>query len=179
LNRTEDGGLRAHFFIGVNATEKVTDLIEPSLRAMGFELVRVLLQGNQRPTLQVMAERIDRSPMTVEDCAEISRAVSALLDVEDPIPSAYHLEVTSPGLDRPLTRPADFERFAGFEARIETQLPVDGRRRFRGRLLGLAGAEVRLELPEGEQRLALDGIRKAKLVLTDDLLAASRRERRS
>jgi ribosome maturation factor RimP len=179
LNRTEDGGLQAHFFIGVNAAEKVTDLIEPSLCAMGFELVRVLVQGNQRPVLQVMAERIDRTPMTVEDCAEISRAVSAILDVEDPIPSAYHLEVTSPGLDRPLTRRADFERFAGFEARVETGMPVDGRRRFRGRLLGLEGDEVRLQLPEGERRIALDVIRKAKLVLTDDLLTAGRQERRS
>jgi ribosome maturation factor RimP len=179
LNRTEDGGLQAHFFIGVNATEKVTDLIEPSLRAMGFELVRVLVQGNQRPVLQVMAERIDRSSMTVEDCAQISRAVSAILDVEDPIPSAYHLEVTSPGLDRPLTRPADFERFAGFEARIETELPIEGRRRFRGRLLGLADDDVRIQLPEGEQRIALGAIKKAKLVLTDELLAASRQERRS
>ena len=146
---------------------------------MGFELVRVLVQGNQRPVLQVMAERIDRTPMTVEDCAEISRAVSAILDVEDPIPSAYHLEVTSPGLDRPLTRRADFERFAGFEARVETGMPVDGRRRFRGRLLGLEGDEVRLQLPEGERRIALDVIRKAKLVLTDDLLTAGRQERRS
>lgn len=146
---------------------------------MGYELVRVSVQGRQRPTLQVMAERIDRSAMTVDDCAEISRTVSALLDVEDPIPGAYRLEVTSPGVDRPLVRPADFERFAGFEAKVETHLPVGGRRRFQGRLLGLDGDEVRLQLPEGEQRLALGDIKKARLVLTDELLSAARPERRS
>ena len=146
---------------------------------MGFEVVRVLLMGGQQPTLQVMAERIDRAPMTVEQCAEISHTVSALLDVADPIPGAYRLEVTSPGIDRPLTRRADYERFAGFEARIETAAPIDGRRRFRGRLLGLSGDDLRIELAEGEGSIPLAAIKKAKLVLTDELLAAARAEQRS
>ena len=158
---------------------QVTELIEPTLRDMGFELVRVQVSGGQRPTLQIMVERGDYAPPTVDDCAEVSHAVSALLDVADPLPGAYRLEVTSPGIDRPLVRRADYEHFAGFEARLETELPIDGRRRFRGRLLGLADDQVRLALPEGERLIPLDAIKKAKLVLTDDLLAAAQMERRS
>ncbi|HYZ27222.1 MAG TPA: ribosome maturation factor RimP [Geminicoccaceae bacterium] len=156
---------------------EITELIEPTLNEMGFELVRVLVSGGQRPTLQIMVEREDQTPMTVEHCAEVSRAVSALLDVADPIAGAYRLEVTSPGIDRPLVRRADYQRFAGLEARLETELPIDGRRRFRGRLVGLAGDQVRLALPEGEQEIPFDAIKKAKLVLTDELLAAARTER--
>lgn len=158
---------------------QVTELVEPTLRDMGFEPVRVALTGGQRPTLQVMVERLDRAPMTVDHCAEISRAVSALLDVADPLAGAYRLEVTSPGIDRPLTRRADFDRFAGFEVRVETDLPIEGRRRFRGRLVGLVGDQIQLRLPEGEQSIPFDVIKKAKLVLTDDLLAAAQAERRS
>ena len=158
---------------------QVTELIEPTLRDMGFELVRVMMSGGQRPTLQIMVERGDYAPPTLDDCAEVSHAVSALLDVADPLPGAYRLEVTSPGIDRPLVRRADYERFAGFEARLETELPIEGRRRFRGRLLGLVGDQVRLALPEGEQLIPLDAIKKAKLELTDDLLAAAQVERRS
>ena len=157
----------------------MAELIEPTLNDMGFELVRVLLHGNQRPTLQVMAERADRAPMTVEHCAEISRAVSAVLDVADPIASAYRLEVTSPGLDRPLTRRADFDRFRGFEARVETEVPIEGRRRFRGRLLGLVDDQLRLQLEGGEQAIPYDGIKRAKLIVTDEVLAAAAAEQRS
>jgi ribosome maturation factor RimP len=169
------------FLLAVDRTRQITELIEPTLNEMGFELVRVLVTGGQRPTLQIMAERRDQTPMTLEHCAEASRAVSALLDVADPIAGAYRLEVTSPGIDRPLVRRADYERFAGLEARLETELPIDGRRRFRGRLAGLEGDRVRLELPDGERSIPLEAIRKAKLVLTDELLAAERRnvERRS
>lgn len=174
-----EGGLRAHFFVGVESIQKVTELIEPTLHDMGFAPVRVLLTGGQRPTLQVMVERLDQQPVTLDHCAEISHAISALLDVEDPLPGAYHLEVTSPGVDRPLVRRADYERFAGFEARLETETPIDGRRRFRGRLLGLAGDDVRLALPEGEKAIPFNAIKKAKLVLTDELLAAAQSERRS
>ena len=117
--------------------------------------------------------------MTVEHCAEISRALSALLDVADPLPGAYQLEVSSPGIDRPLVRRADFERFAGFEARIETATPIEGRRRFRGRLGRLEGDVVHLEAPEGERSIPFSAIKKAKLILTDDLLAAAQVERRS
>jgi ribosome maturation factor RimP len=163
----------------VDRIHQITELIEPTLRDMGFELVRVQVSGGQRPTLQIMVERGDQVPPTLDDCAEVSHAVSALLDVADPLPGAYRLEVTSPGLDRPLVRRADYERFAGFEARLETELPIEGRRRFRGRLLGLAGDQVRLGLPEGETSIPFDAIKKAKLVLTDELLAAAQSERRS
>ena len=147
-------------------------IIEPSLEAMGYRLVRVVFLGARRATLQIMAERIDDAPMTVDDCTDISRTVSALLDVADPISGAYTLEVSSPGIDRPLTRPEDYDRFAGFEAKIELSQPLDGRKRFRGRLLGRADDQIRLHLDSGEVRLPLAGIGKAKLVLTDDLLAA-------
>jgi len=146
---------------------------------MGFELVRVLLHGGQRPTLQIMAERADRQAMTVEHCAEISRAVSAVLDVEDPIPGAYRLEVTSPGLDRPLTRRADFERFRGSEARVETEVPIEGQRRFRGRLLGMVDDQLRLQGADGERLIPYASIKKAKLILTDEVLAAAAAEQRS
>ena len=154
---------------------QIERMIAPSLAAMGYDIVRVMLMGGQRSTLQVMAERADHQEMTVEDCAEISRAVSALLDVEDPITEAYTLEVSSPGIDRPLTRPADFERFAGFEAKLETRAPVEGRKRFRGRLLGFEEGRVRIATPEGEAAVPVDDIQRAKLVLTDDLIAATDR----
>ena len=163
----------------MDPSKQVAELIEPTLHDMGFELVRVLLHGGHRPTLQVMAERVDRAPMTVDQCAAISRAVSALLDVEDPIAGSYQLEVTSPGLDRPLTRRADFDRFRGSEARVETEVPIEGRRRFRGRLLGVVDEQLRLQLAEGEQAIPCSVIKKAKLVLTDDLLAAASAEQRS
>jgi ribosome maturation factor RimP len=163
----------------VDRIHQVTELIEPTLHDMGFELVRVSMSGGQRPTLQVMVERLDQAPVTLDHCAEVSHALSAVLDVADPLPGAYRLEVTSPGLDRPLVRRADYERFAGFEARLETELPIEGRRRFRGRVLGLTGDQVRLALPEGETSIPFDAIKKAKLVLTDELLAAAQSERRS
>ncbi|MBV8776039.1 MAG: ribosome maturation factor RimP [Alphaproteobacteria bacterium] len=149
-------------------------LIEPSLEAMGYRLVRVAFLGARRATLQIMAERIDETPMTVDDCTEISRSVSALLDVADPIPNAYMLEVSSPGLDRPLTRPEDYDRFAGFEAKIELGAPLEGRKRFRGRILGRTEDRVRIVAENGEVQLPLAAIAKAKLVITDDLLAAHR-----
>ncbi len=156
-------------------TNEITRLIEPSLEAMGYRVVRVALTGTRLPTLQVMAERRDEAPMTVDDCADISRSVSALLDVADPIAGAYTLEVSSPGIDRPLVRPEDYDRFAGFEARIELGEPLDGRKRFRGRLLGREGDDIRLIAETGEVRLKLAGIARAKLVLTDDLLALAAR----
>src|SRR5271156_908714 len=151
----------------------IVPIIEPSLEAMGYRLVRVAFLGARRATLQVMAERLDDAPMTVEDCTEISRSVSALLDVADPIAGAYMLEVSSPGIDRPLVRPEDYDRFAGFEARIELNKPLDGRKRFHGRLLGRAEEHARLGGERGEVRLPLAAIARAKLVLTEDLLAAA------
>jgi ribosome maturation factor RimP len=149
-------------------------LIAPSLDAMGYELVRVQVQGRQRLTLQVMADRKDGVEMAVEDCADISRSLSALLDVEDPISSAYTLEVSSPGIDRPLTRPKDFAAWAGFEAKLESVQPIDGRKRFRGQLLGLdESGQVRLRVETGEVAIPFADVRGAKLVLTDALIAAT------
>ena len=155
---------------------EIEALIAPMLADMGYEVVRLLISGDRRATLQIMAERSADGGMDVEDCAEISRAVSALLDVEDPIAGAYVLEVSSPGIDRPLTRRKDFERFAGHQARVELAVPVEGRKRFTGQLLGVDGDMVRLEVSEGELQVAFDDIAKAKLVLTDELLAAARNE---
>lgn len=152
---------------------RVEKMIEPALADMGYELVRVRMFGSNRPTLQIMADRADDSPMTVEHCAEISHTVSALLEVEDPIRDAYTLEVSSPGIDRPLVRPRDYERFAGYDARIEMQGPVDGQRRFQGRILGFADGVVRLDTKDGEMELPIGDIQNAKLVLTDELLAAA------
>jgi len=157
---------------------KIEAIIAPSLEAMGYRVVRVLLMGGRRATLQVMAERSDEQPMSVEDCAEISRTVSALLDVSDPIAGAYDLEVSSPGLDRPLVRREDYARFAGFEAKIELNRPVDGRRRFRGKLLGLEGDAVRLLVDAVPLALPLGDVARAKLVITDALLASSPTEPR-
>ena len=152
------------------AAEQIERLIEPSLSAMGYEIVRIMIMGKHTPTLQIMAERKDDQPMTVEDCADISRQISAVLDVEDPIRSAYTLEVSSPGLDRPLTRPKDYQRFAGYEAKLETRFPIDGRRKFTGKLIGIDGEVVKLKDDAGEVSLPYAQIHKAKLVLTDELL---------
>ncbi|MDB5408804.1 MAG: rimP [Rhodospirillales bacterium] len=154
-------------------TNEITTMISPSLDAMGYRLVRVAFTGGRRPTLQVMAERRDDAPMTVDDCAEISHSISALLDVADPIPTEYQLEVSSPGIDRPLISREDFVRFAGYEAKIEVGRMIDGRKRFRGRVLGLSGDDVRLALPDAEVTLPFVDIVAAKLLLTDELLAAA------
>ena len=150
---------------------QIGEMIHPALEAMGFELVRVRFTTGNRPTLQIMAERPDGT-MTVEDCAEVSRTVSALLDVEDPIRGEYDLEVSSPGIDRPLTRLKDFERWAGFDAKVELFTPIEGQRRFRGILRGTDEKSVMLETDQGDVTLSFDEIEKAKLVLTDALIDA-------
>lgn len=156
---------------------EIERLIAPSVADMGFEIVRVQLTGDDGSrTLQIMAERPD-GRMSIEDCAELSRNVSAVLDVEDPIKGSYSLEVSSPGLDRPLTRLKDFRNWAGFEARIELSVPQDGRKRYRGLLRGLEGETVLLEEAEAAElrRLPFGVIGRAKLVLTDALIAATAR----
>jgi ribosome maturation factor RimP len=152
-------------------TNDIAQMIEPTLAAMGYRLVRVLMIGARRATLQVMAERLDDLPITHDDCAEISRSVSAFLDVADPIKGAYTLEVSSPGIDRPLVRVEDYDRFSGFEAKIELAASLNGRKRFRGRLIGTAEGVIRLRIEEGEVRLPLDAVVRAKLLLTEDLIA--------
>ena len=160
---------------------RIEDIVVPSLAAMGYDVVRVLISGGRNPTLQIMAEPVSGRAMSVEDCTEISRTVSALLDVEDPLPTTYTLEVSSPGIDRPLVKLRDYERYAGFEARVDTVMPIDGRKRFRGTILGLAGEHVRLKPTDGVAgatatggavEIPLSAIHRAKLILTDQLLAA-------
>lgn len=151
----------------------VERLIAPTIEAMGYDIVRVLLAGGERLRLQIMAERRSDGGMNVDDCAQVSRAVAAILDVEDPIDSAYALEVSSPGIDRPLTRLADFDRFAGFDARVEMALPIDGRRRFIGRLVGTRDGDILLTVEDADFALPFADLQRAKLLLTDELIAAS------
>ncbi|MDF3073200.1 MAG: ribosome maturation factor RimP [Alphaproteobacteria bacterium] len=151
----------------------VEAMITPTIEAMGYEVVRVMIAGGQSVLLQVMAERHDGKAMTVEDCAEISRTVSALLEVEDPITGPYRLEVSSPGIDRPLTKARDFERFAGHRVRVEAGEAIEGRRRFIGMLKGVQEGSAVMVLDGGEEAaVPLGSIVRAKLVLTDELLAA-------
>ena len=152
--------------------QELATLFTPILADMGYELVRVQVSGANNPTLQVMAERKDGVGMTVDDCAGISHALSELLETEDPFDDTYQLEVSSPGIDRPLVRPADYERFAGFDARIDTRELVEGRKRFKGRLHGLDGDNVIVEQDGKHVSVPFDAIHKAKLVLTDELIAA-------
>ncbi|MCI4662705.1 MAG: ribosome maturation factor RimP [Neomegalonema sp.] len=168
--------------------ERITRIIEPSVRAMNFRLVRVRLMGGERPTLQIMAEKHDGS-MDVDDCAELSHAVSAVLDVEDPIDGEYVLEVSSPGIDRPLTRAEDFERYEGFEAKLETRELLDGRKRWRGEIVGVASETedgpvthvvIEYDIPRNEEgetsariALALEALSDARLVMTDALIEES------
>jgi ribosome maturation factor RimP len=148
-------------------------LVEPTLDGMGYELVRVVMSGNQRPTLQVMAERRDGRPMSLDDCEAISRAISAKLDVEDPIASSYTLEVSSPGIDRPLVRPKDYRRFVGHMARVEARAPIAGRRRFTGKIVEADESRVQLAVEDGMVEIPFGEIARAKLVLTDELIAAA------
>lgn len=153
---------------------RIERLVAPSIEAMGFDIVRVLLSGQQRQRLQVMVERRDGGAIAVEDCAEVSRAISVALDVEAPLEGAFTLEVSSPGIDRPLVRRADFERFAGFEAKIETGRAIDGQRRFRGRLLGIDGDIIRIRVDGAEVELSHGDVKRAKLILNDALIETSK-----
>lgn len=151
---------------------RIRSVITPTIEALGFELVRVRLMSGKKSTLQIMAERPEGG-IEVDECARISRAVSAALDVEDPISGEYVLEVSSPGIDRPLTRLKDFERYADYEVRLETSEMIEGRRRFKGVLHGVEGSEVLIEIAEGTIGLQFDWLLDAKLVLTDELVAES------
>ena len=160
-------------------TASIEALITPALAAMGYRVVRVAFTGGRRATLQIMAERGDDGAMTVEDCATVSHSVSALLDVADPIAASYMLEISSPGIDRPLLRREDYQRFAGFEAKVELAQPRDGRRRFQGKLLGLDGDALKLDLDGTPVLLPLAQIARAKLVLNDALINAGSRNNRT
>jgi ribosome maturation factor RimP len=144
------------------------------LEGMGYELVRVAVIGCDRPVVQVMADRADGGQINVADCEAISHTLGAVLDVADPMPGTWSLEISSPGIDRPLTRMKDWNRFAGHLARAETLAPIDGRKRFSGVALGADATGARIRLDDGNEIvLPLDAIRRAKLVLTDELIAAT------
>lgn len=154
--------------------ETIESLITPVCENMGYDVVRIAVSGGERrKVLQIMIERKDARPMTVEDCASVSRALSPVLDEKDPIDGNYSLEVSSPGIDRPLVKLADFERFRGFEAKVESDAPINGRKRFTGRLQGVDGENV-VVLFDGESvSIPFVRVAKAKLVITDELLAAA------
>ncbi|MGB0498062.1 MAG: ribosome maturation factor RimP [Rubricella sp.] len=156
---------------------RITEIIAPVVEDLGFEVVRVRYQGGKKPTLQLMADRPEGG-IEVDDCARISVAVSAILDVEDPIAGEYVLEVSSPGIDRPLTRLKDFEMWEGWEARLETEELIEGRKRFKGVLQGVENGEILIEIPEGTIGLQFDWLVDAKLVLTDELIAKSLKGRK-
>ena len=154
---------------------RIATAIAPTLGTMGYELVRVQVQGKERPTVQVMADRADGSLIGVADCEAISHAVGAVLDVDDPFPGLWNLEVSSAGIDRPLTRTKDWTRFLGHVATAELHVPTEGRRRWKGRILAADEEAVTLKPEEGGDAVTLPrtAIRRAKLVLTDELIAAT------
>ena len=146
------------------------DLIEPVVQGAGYELVRVLTIGQANPTLQVMIDNLDhKTDITVDDCAKVSRLLSDMLDEKDPIENKYSLEVSSPGLDRPLTKLEHFIRFGGYEVKIETEEKVENRKRFKGKITGVAGDNIVLAMDGTEYTIPFGLIGKAKLVLTDEL----------
>lgn len=161
---------------------RLADIVAPVVEGMGYELVRIRLMGGKTKTLQIMAERPDGG-IEVDDCAEISTAVSATLDVEDPLEDNYTLEVSSPGIDRPLTRLKDFETWDGYEAKLETTEMIEGRRRFKGILRGIEGDEVLIEIEDQGKPVTIglefDWLSDAKLVLTEDLIREMLRQRKA
>lgn len=152
------------------------DMLEPTINNLGFDLVRILTIGNVNPTLQIMIERKDRQNMVVDDCATVSRAISAVLDEKDPISGKYTLEVSSPGLDRPLVNLENFVRFAGFEAKVETDTEIEKRKRFKGRIVRVENDNIILLMDDKEWTIPFSAVTKAKLLLTDELIAAAQAE---
>ena len=153
-------------------TNTLENIITPVVEGLGYEPIRILLSGNVRQTLQVMIDIKDGSrDINVADCATVSRALSKVLDEKDPIKNEYSLEVSSPGIDRPLTKPHHFARFEGYEAKLETIDTVDSRKRFKGKLLGVDGNVVQIDFEGQKQNIDFSIINKAKLVLTDELVA--------
>ena len=157
---------------------RLAEIITPVIEDLGYELVRVRLMSGKETTLQIMADKPDGG-IEVDDCGAISTAVSATLDVEDPILDAYTLEVSSPGIDRPLTRLKDFDAFEGYEAKLETDELIDGRRRFKGVLAGVEDDEVLINVTEGTIGLKFEWLSDAKLVLTDELIKEMLRQRKA
>ena len=155
--------------------KRILSLIEPQAAGLNMEIVRIRVMGGNRPILQIMAEKAGGAPTDVEDCASLSRAMSEVLDVDDPITDRYTLEVSTPGIDRPLTRAGDFERWIGHAAKLELIRPLDNQRRFRGVITGEADGKVQIQLDdETELEAGIDELSKASLILTDELIAAAR-----
>jgi len=157
---------------------KLAEIVQPVIEGLGYELVRIRMMGGKTKSLQIMADRPEGG-IEVDDCARISTAVSAILDVEDPFEDPYALEVSSPGIDRPLTRFKDFDMWNGYEAKIETEELVDGRRRFKGVLAGTIDDEVLITIDEGTIGLKFDWLSDAKLILTDELITEMLRQRKA
>ncbi|MEL6840379.1 MAG: ribosome maturation factor RimP [Pseudomonadota bacterium] len=148
---------------------RIAEIVTPVVEDMGFEVVRVRMMSGKDTVVQIMVQRPD-GQIEVDECGQISTALSAVLDVEDPILDEYNLEVSSPGIDRPLTRLKDFDQWEGFEAKVETEQLIDGRRRFKGQLAGTEGDEILINIAEGTVGLKFDWLSDAKLVLTDELI---------
>jgi ribosome maturation factor RimP len=171
-------GIEPRLIVEQGVAARVAAIVEPVLAGFGLRLVRVRISGMAGCTVQIMAERPDGT-MTIDDCETVSRALSPVLDVADPIDRAYHLEVSSPGMDRPLVRRSDFERYAGNQIRVEMSVAVDGRRRFRGHLLGADGDAARIRrddaMPDepAEVLLRIEDMAEAKVVLSEAQIAAS------
>lgn len=158
---------------------RILDLAEPVAAELGLEVIRVRLMSGKTPRLQIMIDRLDRTGLAVDDCARLSRALSDVLETADPISGEYHLEVSSPGIDRPLTALAHFERWDGYEAKLELDRLAEGRKRFRGILAGVEDGHVLIDM-DGEDETTLipfDWIAEAKLVLTDALIEADLKAR--
>lgn len=152
------------------AEERVIALIEPAAEQLGYRIVRVRISGNRRKRLQIMAERISDGQMGIDDCTRLSRAISPIFDLEDPIQGEFDLELSSPGIDRPLMRVEDFARFIGYDAKLETAQMLDGQRRFKGVIAGVAGDVITLTTERGDVKLNFSALSDARLVLTDKLI---------
>jgi ribosome maturation factor RimP len=180
MSETTDtvAGIEPRLIVEQGVAARVAAIVEPVLAGLGFRLVRIRISGMAGCTVQIMAERPDGT-MTIDDCEAVSRALSPVLDVADPIDRAYHLEVSSPGMDRPLVRRSDFERYAGNQIRVEMSVAVDGRRRFRGYLLGADGDAARIRRDDAtpdepaEVLLRIEDMAEAKVVLSEAQIAAS------
>lgn len=173
--------MRAAFFVlderepqNPTLEERIAAVVEPSLAHMGYELVRIAVLGRHKPTVQIMVDRADGGPVSIDDCTRLGQHFNAVMNVEDPLPGAWTLEISSPGIDRPLTRVKDWQRFVGHLARAEVTTPLDGRRRFSGIVVGADDTAARLRLDDGMViALPFGNIRRAKLVLTDALIEAT------
>jgi ribosome maturation factor RimP len=157
----------------MSQTLKIEELITPTIHSLGYDLVRVQILDEGTKTLQIMVDRLDEANLTIDDCSIISKEISIIIDINDPIGENYLLEVSSPGIDRPLLRFKDFEKYAGFHARIDMNIALEGRKKFKGKLTGIEGDNIRIKVKEETYLLPFSKIEKAKLTLTQELLDAA------